>query len=368
MLYHHGPGSYEEAASAAAADARAKLETLIENGKRNAAAVVEQVENQQPVDAIIYGDRVKVTPDLMLDAVIAETEKQKIHRHALAQMAEVAGVKDGYARALFEKGDWGKELLATNLNELFKHDEKRHLVRVVDGEVRGFLSDKFRRRDARPLLDAFIGACQLLGAVPVDGHALETKVAVKAVLPVVFEPVPNEIVGIGIQFGTSDFGHGAQTLRTLLLRLWCTNFATLEEMMREVHVGGRISEDFEYSERTMRLDTAASASAIRDVVKSALAPERVAEVMDGIRAANEAKIDSRSVGAFLKARLNKSETAAAVEKFNSPDVELLPPGNTMWRLSNAVSWLAGETKDGARKLELEQVAGELLRAEKEKAA
>jgi len=43
-----------------------------------------------------------------------------------------------------------------------------------------------------------------------------------------------------------------------------------------------------------------------------------------------------------------------------PDVELLPAGNTSWRLSNAVSWLAGQVEDGERRLELEKVAGQLV--------
>ena len=32
----------------------------------------------------------------------------------------------------------------------------------------------------------------------------------------------------------------------------------------------------------------------------------------------------------------------------------------MWRLSNAISWVAGETEDAERKLEISKLAGQIL--------
>ena len=368
MLYHHDGRSYQEAASEAAAHARIKLEKLIEDGRQKGAAVIETVQNNQPTDAIIRGASVKVTDELLLDAVIAETEQQRIHKHALDQMSSAAGIKEGYARFLQDKGDWGKALLAQNLNTLFEHDEKRHLVRVVNGEVRGFLSDAYRRLDARPLIDSFCATMQLIGALPIEGSALDTKISLKAILPKVFEPVADEVLAVGMQFSTSDYGDGALSLRMFILRLWCTNYAVTEETMRQVHLGRRLDENFVFSQKTYELDTQATASAVRDVVRNTLGPAKVNELINGVKAASEQKIDAKEVNSFLKARLNKTETASAIEKFNSAEIEMLPKGNTMWRLSNAVSWLAGETEDKSRSLELEKVAGELLVAYQEKAA
>jgi len=50
--------------------------------------------------------------------------------------------------------------------------------------------------------------------------------------------------------------------------------------------------------------------------------------------------------------------------FSSADVEKLPPGQTSWRFSNAVSWLANEVEDEHRKLELQELAGTLLPKDK----
>jgi hypothetical protein len=38
----------------------------------------------------------------------------------------------------------------------------------------------------------------------------------------------------------------------------------------------------------------------------------------------------------------------------------MPAGNSMWRLSNAISWVAGKTEHAERKLEISKVAGQIL--------
>ena len=53
MLYHHGAQDYNVAASAAASEARTKFEAEIERGKARTLAVIEQVQNQVPVDRIV---------------------------------------------------------------------------------------------------------------------------------------------------------------------------------------------------------------------------------------------------------------------------------------------------------------------------
>ena len=55
---------------------------------------------------------------------------------------------------------------------------------------------------------------------------------------------------------------------------------------------------------------------------------------------------------LLKKTLNKGEAEAAFNAYNSPDVYNLPAGNTAWRLSNAISWIAGQTEEPERKLDL----------------
>jgi hypothetical protein len=298
------------------------------------------------------------------DTVTTGDQQNQLHPHALQQAASRVGLPWAYARHLLDDDQqpWGQALLAHNLNRLFEEHtgNARFLLRSVGGEVRGFLSDRFRRLDSRPIVDAFALACGQVGALPVEGYMTDTKMAIKALLPRVYEPVQHEVMAFGAVLENSDFGNGALAIRAFCLRLWCTNYAIADVGTREVHLGGRLPEDITFSEETYNLDTRRMASAVGDVVRGQLAPARVEMFLDAIRKANDDKIDPRQVGQALRKTLNKREVEQVVEAFNSPDVEMLPPGNTTWRLSNAVSWVAGQTTDAERKLDLMKAAGALL--------
>ena len=196
--------------------------------------------------------------------------------------------------------------------------------------------------------------------MPIDGHATDTRVAVKAILPYVFEPVPGEALAIGVEWGNSDFGCGKHATRAFLFRLWCLNGATMEDALAQVHLGGKIGDDVELSQRTYELDTRTQVSALRDVVRGVLAPAKVDTLLAAIKQAHEKQVEWRNVGPALAKKLLKGELAEAKAMFEGDDVVNLPPVKSMWRASNAISWIAGKTEDVDRKLELQRLAGELV--------
>ena len=387
MLTHHSSQDYGTAARAAAGKARAEFERLIENGSKRAAAVFSKVETEQPDDMLVRARAITIAPADAARLVArfgnGADHELGFHRHALQQAAGRLGVPWAYLESLLTvpapegapadapRPTWGAELAAHNLNKLLAegvpHDA-RYLVRSVRNEARGWLSDRYRRLDSRPIVESFATACQRLGAVPCEGHALDTKIMLKAMLPYVFEPVDHEVMCVGVALENSDFGNGALSLRSFVLRLWCTNTAIADQNVREVHLGARLAEDIEWSDATYNLDTQRMALMVGDVVRGQLGPAKVDKLMDGIRRANEQKIDPKVAIAAIGRDLTKGEVAAVVEKFNSPDVELLPPGNTKWRLSNAISWLAGTQADEERRIELEKVAGSVMTGRRETGA
>jgi hypothetical protein len=368
MLMHHNGQDYNVAASAAATDARKRFDAEIERGKTRALAVIEQVNRDVPQDRVVVGKKLTFHADangVKVEFPDHDHTVQGFHRHAIGQAATRAEIPLAYIDKLMTKGAWGHELVAENLNTLYHNSNgAKYLARSVQGEVRGFLSDSYRRLDSRPILDAFIGGVRKFGAVPVDGYALDTKVAVKVVLPMVFEPVDNEVMIFGAAFENSDFGNGAISVRTFVERLWCTNRAISNEDLRKIHIGGRLSEDLQLSQRTYDLDTQTMASAVQDITQHTLSAGNVNRFLEAIKVANEQKIKIRSMKDFLAKNLNKTEAGAVIEAFNSPDIEMLPAGNTAWRMSNAISWIANtKIEDEERKLEVMKVAGALLNPE-----
>jgi hypothetical protein len=226
--------------------------------------------------------------------------------------------------------------------------------------VRGFLSDSFRRIDSRPVVEAFATAVQEKGAQPYEGYVTDTKIAIQAVMPEVYEPVPGEVVAYGLSLENSDFGNGALSVRAYLLRIWCANLAITQEEMRQVHLGRRLDESVLYSQRTYELDAATTVSALKDVIRQQLNSDQLHRRMNLIREASQQQVDAGRARDLLRKMLQKSETDIVIEAYNSLDTVNLPAGTTMWRLSNAVSWAAGQTEDAERKLELSKVAGQII--------
>ena len=365
MLVHHADQDYNVSASEAAKAARAKFEASIENGKAKALKVFDQIQTQIPEDKIVVGQKLSFSADTRgLRVQFPNSDHTEgFHKNAINQAASRADIPVAYVESLQARGEWGRELLAENFNEIFHNDDKkrRYLTRSVNGDVRGFLSDSYRRMDSRPIVEQFVGAMQKYNAVPVEGYALETKIAIKAVLPFIFEPVDHEVMIFGVALETSDFGNGALSLRSFVERLWCTNRAIANEDIRKIHLGARLGEDLQLSQRTYDLDTQTMASAVQDVVTKSLSADNVNTFMALIKTANEQKIEPSKVMAFLKKNLNKSEADAVIDAFNSPDVEMLPAGNSVWRMSNAISWIANTVvTDEERRLDVMKTAGAIL--------
>jgi len=256
------------APSADAARYRAILQRKIDEGARRAAEVITTIQRDPPRDQILRmraatfavpptgGIRVRVGDDWYESSDFA-----------LGQIAGRAGVPIAYLRELAgaEAAPWQHELASEILGRHHGHaGDTRVLARSVKGQLRGWLSDRYRRLDSRPLVDALADEALKAGAVPVDGVATETRVAIKVILPHILEPLPGEFVACGAEWSNSDYGNGVHSFRTFLLRCVCLNGATAENLLKQVHLGGRLSETIEFSDRTHRLDTAASVSALRE--------------------------------------------------------------------------------------------------------
>ena len=350
--------------------AREILENKIAQGRVSAAALFEHAATKAPTDTVAKGKALHFTGDIGGLRLGVGEINATVHKHALGQFAQRAGVPGQYLRELATSPEaWRSQLAARILDEHYQAgaSDQRFLLRSVNNEVRGFLSDRYRRLDSRPLLEAFAGECQKTGAVPVDGVVTETRMTLRALLPTVYEPVPGEVVAFGVEWGNSDYGAAAHSVRAFMLRVWCLNGATMENSLSQVHLGRGISDDVELSKKTYDLDTRTSVSAMRDIVGGLLSPRRVEHAIATVRGSAEKLVEWKHVAPALSKALLKGELASVRDSFESPDVYNLPAGNSMWRVSNAISWIAGSTADADRKLELQRLAGQVLNGQKDAA-
>lgn len=341
--------------------AQERIAALVQKGAMRAGNVIEKIMTEVPTDRVAKARAFQFVPDFPVAFDLPSTERQTLHRHALTQAASIGNIPMAYVDHLTSIGD--PELLAHNFNKMFGRLDSRHLIRSVDNHARAVVSDKFRRLDSRPTVEMLIGAFQEVGLQPYEGRFLETKVEIQAIVPQLYSPFPGELVAFGLSYRNSDYGDGSFQVRGFILRPACANGLVVENVLREVHVGKRLSDDIQYADETYLADGRAMALAARDAVRAALGPAKIEEQLLRLKAANEVKVDPAKAGETLRRRgLTKSESESVVAHFKSPDVVSLPPNPSALRMSNAISWLANSTKDQGRRQELQDAAGSWLQS------
>jgi hypothetical protein len=345
-------------------EAEAKLRATIDQRLRNSQAVIEATGQRMIQDSLIagramqYGTADETTRELVLRG--PQDFLAPLHPHARTQVFQKGGVDGRYAGKLFDGAAWQRELLIHILNETYHHSPSSYLVRRVNGQALGVLSDKFRRIDSRPLLDAVVNAMQAVGAQPYGGLVTETRVSLRAIGSDVIELLPGEWGVFGAEWSNSEFGDGKNSIRAFFERLVCLNGMTTEDVFGQVHLGRKLTEDIVFSAETYRLDHETTKSATFDAVKAVFSQERRDSIVARIKKAADSGITFKGL-AHLKTLLSKEEYRQAEDAFNGPDIVNLPEGETTWRASNALSWIAqAKTVTPVRRLELERMAGQIV--------
>ena len=105
-----------------------------------------------------------------------------------------------------------------------------------------------------------------------DMYTSDTRNWIEIIKCNVFDiPTPNNGVVptvFGVRAANSDFGDSAHELSFFTLNLACFNGMVSERMIRKIHLGAKLPEDLNISQRTYELDSAAQVSLINDCVRS----------------------------------------------------------------------------------------------------
>jgi len=121
-------------------------------------------------------------------------------QHARQQLATKLDIPLAYFDRLQDKHP---ALLAQNVNELARREPQRNMVRTLDGNIRGFLSDRFRPLDNFDLADAvlpIITEYKGEGLEVASCEITETRMYIKVLLPWLDRelPVPEGLkMGVG---------------------------------------------------------------------------------------------------------------------------------------------------------------------------
>ena len=290
-----------------------------------------------------------------------------LHANAVGQLADRMGVPQRYLRTLAGGEEWQVLLAAQILNEHSGWTQRsRVLVRTVGKQVRGVLSDSYRRLNSVEILTAFVEEAANQGAVISDAYMNDTTVWAETILPQpIVVPTKNNgdvVIFAGARFSTSDYGDGAVDMRAFLLNGACLNGMVRESVMRQMHLGAKLPDSLALSQQTYELDTQTTVSAVRDLTRGLFLPENIKEKAYEIQGASEIEVDLEkevkkltSNGSLLKAE------GQEVEKLlmkNDPN-DGVQGGSTLWKLTQAITAHA-RTLTPERSRELHEISGALL--------
>lgn len=290
-----------------------------------------------------------------------------LHDNAIGQLADRMGIPQRYLRGLASGEPWAKQLAATLLNEHSGWTQRSHvLVRTVGKQVRGVLSDSYRRLNSVEILTAFVQEAADQGAVISDAYMNDTKIWAETILPTPLT-VPTAkngdvVIFAGARFSTSDYGDGAVDMRAFLLNGACLNGMVRESVMKQVHLGSKLPDNLQLSQQTYELDTKTTVSAVRDLTKGLFSKDNLMKKAIEIQGASEMEVDFEHElkrltrdGGLLK------QEGKEVEKIlmrNDPE-DGVQGGATLWKLTQAITAHARELSP-ERSRELHELSGQLL--------
>ena len=290
-----------------------------------------------------------------------------LHANAIGQLADRMGIPQRYLRTLAGGAEWQIALAATMLNEHSGWTQRsRVLVRTVGTQVRGVLSDSYRRLNSVEILTAFIQEAAQQGAVISDAYMNDTKVWAETILPqpLVIPTAKNGdvIIFAGARFSTSDYGDGAVDMRSFLLNGACLNGMVRESVMKQVHLGSKLPDNLRLSQQTYELDTKTTVSAVRDLTSGLFSRDTLMQKAYEIQGASEIEVDlERELNNLTKNGHLLKQEGQEVQKIlmkNDPE-DGVQGAATLWKLTQAITAHARELTP-ERSRELHEISGSLM--------
>jgi hypothetical protein len=307
------------------------------------------------------------TPDavslLTFDAEDGGTAGGPVNEFAHRQLREWAGIPAKYYDRL--RAD-APALLDTNVRHwLYDEERERHvrMVRMLEGRVRAFLSNRYRRLDNFDLMEKAVGP-ELAKHEGLTFHVASMtpdRFYLRAVLPRLQASIRvGDEVQAGVQIRNSEVGDGKLEVAPFVWRLVCLNGMVRADMsLGRYHVGREAEDTLAiYRDDTLAADDAAYWLKVRDAVGAALSDVTFGRIVAQMQAAATGERVADPVAATEK--LAKQHDLTETE--GGSVLTFLAAGGDLsqWGVANAVTAAAKQADSFDRQEELERLGGELV--------
>ena len=324
----------------------------------------EQRENRKDIIADTRSLMVSSTENKSLLYVSAGDERPyyEISEVAHRQIADRLGIPFKYYMRM--RTDY-PELLDQNINGWLDAAPEKRMLRTMNGKLRAFLSDRYRRLDNLELVDHVLPViAQMKGCSIESCDITETHLYMKIINKTMkTEITPGDVVQAGFVISNSEIGLGALKVEPLVYRLVCKNGLICKDLAHKKYHAGRQVEDTDnayelYSDETLAADDKAYFLKVQDIVSAAVDEARFQLTVDKMRASMNVQAGEDPVRTVEvlgdKYVLNKMERASILRHF------ILGNDFSAFGLVNAVTRSSQDVEDYNRATDLERLGGMLL--------
>ena len=256
-------------------------------------------------------------------------------------------------------------LLVQNLNEWLHLKKDQRMVRTLFGTARAFLSSRYRRIDNMQIAEIVLPELQKIeGAIFESCQITDSRMYLKVVNPrLQTEVTPGDIVQSGVIISNSEVGQGSVSIQPLIYRLVCRNGMVVNDAKASRRHIGKLNEldgNVElYAPDTLEAMDNAFVKQIRDTVAAAVDQTRFDKVVDIMKEARDAKLNTQDIPNLVQLTgksfgINESERGGILQH--------LIEGNdlSLYGLSNAVTRYAQDVDSYDRSTELEGIGYKIL--------
>jgi hypothetical protein len=257
------------------------------------------------------------------------------------------------------------DLLDRNINGWLQKNPEKRMLRTLDGRLRAFLSDRYRRLDNLELVDHVLPViAQMKGCSIESCDITETHLYMKIINRTMkAELTPGDVVQAGFVISNSEIGLGALKVEPLVYRLVCKNGMISKDLAHKKYHAGRQVEDTDnayelYSDETLAADDKAYFMKVQDIVSAAVDETRFNLTVGKMRESMNIQTGDNPVKTVEvlgdKYVLSKTERATILRHF------IMSNDYTAFGLINAVTRSSQDITDYNRATELERLGGTLL--------
>lgn len=270
-----------------------------------------------------------------------------------------------------------KDMVIDSVNKLFEREPSTRLFRVLDGQVRAFLSDRYLRLDNQEVLEHTLPAI-VKGEIPnellncnVGENTMDMKVMFTGsefaheITSKTRTGAPR-IIRPGFHMSNSETGKGSLSIKGFFYDGYCRNGCVYNYVegfeFRRSHLGGKLIEGASYevmSEKSKKLEDATIISQVADVMKAMADPRLIEQMANQLKAAANTDQTKSPIAAV---DLAVKELAIKESERESILTTFLQDGDfSKWGLASAITSVAnGDTVSYERATELEQIGGKIL--------